>query len=94
MSEVLKNAAALDDTDAARGYITDYCNNVQQKAFDDAGELLNEVRWCKSKNSNTMKNGRNPETGEVTDQLKDVAPITVSLDASAYRTVAAPSASQ
>ena len=94
MSEVLKNAAALDDTDAARGYITDYCNNVQQKAFDDAGELLNEVRWYKSKNSNTMKNGRNPETGEVTDQLKDVAPITVSLDASAYRTVAAPSASQ
>lgn len=94
MSEVLKNAAALDDTDAARRYITDYCNTVQQRAFDDAGVLLNEVRWYKSKNSNTMKNGRNPETGEATDQLKDVAPITVSLDASAYRTVADPSASQ
>ena len=34
---------------------------------DEAGALLNDVRWYMSRNSNTMKNGRNPEThGEET----------------------------
>ncbi len=84
MQTVLKNAASLGDSKAAKQYITDYCNSAQQKAFDDAGQLLNDVRWYMSKNSNTMKNGRNPETHEVIDELKEIDPLTVSLDASAY----------
>lgn len=86
MSEVLKNASALDD-DAARSYITDYCNTMQEQAFDDAGVLLNQVLWEKSKNSTTMKNERDPKTGEVIDEIKAIAPMTVSLDPSAYQAV-------
>ncbi len=84
MQTVLSTAASLDDSAAAKQYITDYCNSVQEQAFDDAGQLLNDVRWYMSKNSNTMKNGRNPETHEVIDELKQVDPLTVTLDASAY----------
>ncbi len=84
MQTVLENAASLEDSAAAKQYITDYCNSVQEQAFDDAGQLLNDVRWYMSQNSNTMKNGRNPETHEVIDELKQVDPLTVTLDASAY----------
>ncbi len=84
MQTVLKNAASLEDGAAAKRYITEYCNSVQTQAFDDAGQLLNDVRWYMSKNSNTMKNGRNPETHEVIDELKQVDPMAVTLDASAY----------
>ncbi len=84
MQTVLTTAASLGDSAAARQYITDYCNSVQEQAFNDAGQLLNDVRWYMSKNSNTMKNGRNPETHEVIDELKQVDPLTVTLDASAY----------
>ncbi len=84
MQTVLKNAQSLEDGAAAKQYITDYCNSVQNQAFEDAGQLLNDVRWYMSKNSNTMKNGRNPETHEVIDELKQVDPMTVALDASAY----------
>ena len=84
MQTVLKNAASLGDSAAAKQYITDYCNSVQEQAFNDAGQLLNDVRWYMSKNSNTMKNGRNPETHEVIDELKQVDPLTVTLNASAY----------
>ena len=87
METVLENAAALGDSGKARQYITDYCNAMQEQAFDDAGQMLNAVRWYKSKNSNTMKNGRNPETNEVLDERKDVAPLTVELDASVYRVI-------
>ncbi len=84
MQTVLSTAASLGDGTAAKQYITDYCNSVQEQAFNDAGQLLNDVRWYMSKNSNTMKNGRNPETHEVIDELKQVDPLTVTLDASAY----------
>lgn len=84
MQTVLGNAVSLGDSAAAKQYITDYCNAVQEQAFDDAGQLLNDVRWYMSKNSNTMKNGRNPETHEVIDELKQIEPLTVTLDASVY----------
>ncbi len=87
MAEVLSRAAALSDTDAARSYVTNYCNAMQEQVFNDAGQLLNDVRWYKSKNSNTLKNGRNPETGEVIDELKEIDPMKVTLDAAAYETV-------
>ena len=86
MNTVLKNASGMDHETAAR-YLTDYCNAMQNQAFSDAGQLLNDVRWYMSKNSNTMKNGRNPETNEVIDELKEIDPLIVRLDAGAYRTI-------
>lgn len=87
MAEVLSRAAALGDTDAARSYVTDYCNSMQEQVFNDAGQLLNDVMWYKSYNSNTLKNGLNPETGQVIDELKAIDPMKVTLDASAYDAV-------
>ncbi len=84
MAEVLRKAADMEDHEAARHYITDYCSALQEQAFADAGKLLNAVRWYRSQNSNTMKNGRNPETHEVLDELKPVDPLKVTLDAGVY----------
>ena len=84
MSAVLRTAAKMEDHDAARRFITDYCNALQDKAFSDAGQLLNDVRWYHSKNSNTMKNGRNPETHEILDELKPISPMEIRLDAAAW----------
>ena len=85
MSEVLRSAASIDDHDEACRVITDYCVAMQEQAFSDAGRLLNDVRWYMSQNSNTMKNGRNPETHEVIDELKPIDPLEVTLDGTAYR---------
>lgn len=87
MGEVLQRAADMDDNEDACQYITDYCNSMQNQAFNDAGVLLNDVKWYLSKNSNTMKNGRNPETHEVLDELKKVKPLQVTLDPSVYQAV-------
>ena len=87
MRTVMQNAASMPNP---KQYITDYCNAVQTRAFEDAGQLLNNVRWYMSKNCNTMKNGRNPETHEVIDELKPIDPLKVELDASAYGVIPAP----
>ena len=86
LSDVLSKATNMDDA-SAKEYITNYCNLVQQQAFDDAGTLLNDVVWYMSQNSNTMKNGRNPETGEANDEVKELTPLKVTLDASKYNTI-------
>ena len=91
MPEILQAAARMEDTAAAMQVITDYCTAMQEQAFADAGQLLNDVRWYHSQNSNTMKNGRNPETHEVLDELKAIEPLTVTADAAAYQ-VAPPTA--
>ena len=67
MPGILKTAAGMDEA-AAKQYITDYCNAMQDQAFTDAGQILNDVLWYRSRNSNTMKNGRNPETGETLEE--------------------------
>ncbi len=90
MRSVLEKAASMDRSTAAR-YITDYCCAMQTKAFEDAGTILNSVLWYLSKNSNSLKNGRNPETHEVLDERRSVAPMTLALDASAYGTLPEPS---
>lgn len=86
MAQVLENASTLNSEEAKK-YITNYCNSVQEYAFEDAGQLLNDVMWYMSKNSNTMKNGRNPETGEAYDSEKVIDPLTVGLDASKYSVI-------
>ena len=87
MGAVMQNAASIPNP---KQYITDYCNAVQNKAFADAGQMLNDVRWYMNMNSNTMKNGRNPETHEVIDELKPIDPLKVTLDTSAYGVIPAP----
>ena len=84
MPIVLQNAAQMKDKNAAAEYITQYCNSVQEKAFADAKQLANDVLWEESKNSNTMKTGRNPETGERWDKERVLDPMAITLDATAY----------
>lgn len=88
MSEVLHTAAASNaSAQDIAAYVTDYCNMMQQQAFNDAKQLLNDVMWYQSKNSNTMKVGRNPETHEATDEVKQIDPLKVKLDGSAYKVI-------
>ena len=82
METALEIASSMDDPEAARRFVTYCCNLMQEKAFADAGVLLNDVRWARSRNSNTMKNGRNPETHEVLDEVRVLLPIDIRLDAS------------
>ena len=81
---VLSEAKQMEDSEEAHLYITQYCNRVQEQAFSDAGQLLNDVRWYSSKNSNTLKNGRNPETHEIIDEKKEIPPLEVDLDSFVY----------
>ena len=83
MASVLEKASQLDSAEAAN-YITNYCNTMQQQAFDDAGTILNDVLWYKNANCNTLTSARNPETGEATDKLRVLAPLQISLDGAAY----------
>jgi hypothetical protein len=87
MAQILSSLPA-DKAEAAR-ILTDYCCAAQETAFEDAGTLLNEVRRYNSKNSNSMKNGRNPETHEVLDELKAIPALEIHLDASKYASSAA-----
>ena len=80
-------SAGLEDRTAAKQWITDCCNQLQEQAFADVGQILNSVRWAHSKNSNTMKNGRNPETHEVLDERKVVPPMEIGLDASVWQNI-------
>ena len=79
VSELLKT-----DPAAAQRRMTDYCSGLQEKAFEDAKALLNEVRWAMSANSNTMKMGINPETDELYTTERVLDPIKVELDVSPY----------
>lgn len=65
--------------DAAK-ILTDYCNKEQKLAFLDAKNVLNDIRWYMSENSNTMKNVRVRETNEVLEVLGEIAPLDLSAD--------------
>ena len=84
---VLDTADGIGGKDDAHQYITNYCNAMQEQAFIDSGVLLNDVMWYMSENSNSMKNGKNPETHEVMDELKKIKPMTVNLNADVYSKV-------
>ena len=92
MSNVLAEAATMEPAQAA-AYIESYCTSAQNKAFDDARELYNDVVWYHSENSNTLKNGKNPETEEVYNELRQIDPMKVDLDPSAYAQTPNPSSS-
>ncbi|MDO4197713.1 MAG: C69 family dipeptidase [Erysipelotrichaceae bacterium] len=72
------------DSSEASAVITDYCTAMEEQAFADGKQLMNDLLWYMSQNSNTMKRGRNPETHEATDTDKVVTPMTVKLDNSNY----------
>lgn len=88
MREVLNTAASSNaSAEDVSAYVTNYCNTMQEQAFEDAKKLLNDVTWYQSKNSNTMKVGRNPETHEATDVVKEIVPLEITLDGSAYTVI-------
>ena len=86
MAAELEEVNQLLKTDPAQAQreMTKYCAGLQEKAFDDAKALLNEVRWAMSANSNTMKMGINPETDELYTTERVLTPIKVELDGSFY----------
>lgn len=84
MDELLRATRSLKSDFLANIAITAYCNRAQDRAFADAKALLNDVTYYISSNSNTLKNGRNPETGEVLDERRAIPPLEVTLDPSAY----------
>ena len=95
MPKALAKASQQSDIKAASAYLTDYCNAMQNQAFQDAKRLVNEVMWTESADSNTMKLGRNPETHEILNQERVLPTMEVSLDPSAYADVPdVPKASQ
>ncbi len=87
MSDVLLRIASMSDPEVAGRYITDYCNMLQEKAFEDAGALVNEIMWYKSENSNIMKMGIDPETRELLQVRVQIDPMVITLDDSLYWTV-------
>ncbi len=86
MRTVLGRAAKMKDA-AASAYVNAYCNAVQERAFADAKELLNQVRWYSSLNSTSFKNLRDSQTGFTTEERRYPDPIKVKLDASVYAQV-------
>lgn len=87
MSEVIAQAAKMNDNDARASYITSYCNDMQTQAFEDGKQVLNDVVWTQSKNSNTIKINRNPETHQLTGEKVVLPPMEVKLNASKYKNV-------
>lgn len=85
--KVLAQASKLEDKASASDYVTDYCNKMQSQAFADAKQLLNQVVWAQSVNSDTLKMMRNPETHEVLDKERTLSPIVISLDPAVYGSV-------
>ena len=89
MKQVLKKASGMDIRDAEE-YITSYCTGMQEQAFEDAKQILNDVRWYMNYNSNTLKNGRDPETHRVLDELVPIDPVEIKCDSSVYAAVPEP----
>ncbi|WP_051200977.1 C69 family dipeptidase [Butyrivibrio sp. XPD2002] len=82
MDNVLKKASEMNQ-DEAHNYVTNYCEHAQQKAFEDAGQILNDVRWFMSDDSSTLKNAINQKL-EVLDEMRELMPIIIPLDPSGY----------
>lgn len=81
MSEVIAQAAKIEDDNDRANYITSYCNDMQTKAFDDGKLILNDVIWTQNQRSNTYK--LNKETGK----KQIFPPIEIRLNASKYKNV-------
>ena len=89
MSKVITQASKIKDNNTRANYITSYCNDMQIQAFKDGKQILNNVVWEQSKNSNTFKIQRNPETHQMTGEKVVIQPMELKLNASAYAYVPA-----
>ena len=87
MSKVIEHAQKIKDNNTRASYITSYCNDMQNKAFEDGKQILNDVIWTQNKNSNTFKIERNPETHQMTGKQVEIPPMNITLDASKYKYV-------
>ena len=84
MSKVIEHAQKIKDNNSRASYITSYCNDMQTKAFKDGKQMLNDVVWTQSYDSNTFKIQRNPETHQMTGEKVVIPPMEVKLNASEY----------
>ena len=87
MPKALAKAGKLQDREAASQYMTSYCSNLQEKAFADAKQILNDLEWKLSEESNSMQMGVNPETHEVMKEKRKIEPMQIQLDPAAYAEV-------
>ncbi len=87
MAEVLKTAAEKGSGKDAAKYVTSYCVSMQNAAFSDGQVIYNDVIRTMSKNSNTMRKGKNPETQEILSEDKPLTPVEVKEDLSVYGVV-------
>lgn len=87
MDKVIEKASKIKDNETRSSYITSYCNNMQTQAFKDGKQILNNVTWTQSENSNTFKIERNPETHQMTGKEVVIPPMELKLDASKYNNV-------
>ena len=87
LTALLKETAEefADDPEAAAEEITAYCCAVQNQAFEDACRMLSKLRWTQSYNSNTMKSGVNPETGESNITAEELTPVELEIDTGLYK---------
>ena len=85
--DIIEKASKINDSDIRANYLTSYCNDMQNKAFEDGKQILNDVIWTKNKNSNTFKIERNPETHQMTGKQVVIPPMNITHDASKYKYV-------
>ncbi len=84
MSQVIANAAKMNDSASRAKYITSYCNDMQNKVFEDGKLILNNLTWSQGDNSNTFKIERNPETHQMTGKEVTIPTMELKLDASVF----------
>ena len=89
MSKVIAQAAKIKDNASRANYITSYCNDMQDNAFKDGKQILNDVTMAQNENCNTFKIERNPETHQMTGKEVVLPPMELKLDASKYNNVPA-----
>ena len=82
MKKALEEAAK--DPENGAETITAYCVQVQNQAFADAKQILNDLLWTKAVNSNTQKNALDPETHAVLDTMKPLTQLQIAADGSGY----------
>ena len=59
----------------------------EEKAFADAKQILNDLQWKLSEESNSMQMGMNPETHEILKEKRKIEPLQIELDPAAYAQV-------
>ncbi len=87
MSDVLSKASQISDKDARANYLTSYCNDMQNKAFDDGKQILHEVASVQNTNDDAVGLENNTNATQGLASQKNLNPIELKLNASKYQDV-------